>query len=324
MLHTNPRNNNLIRAERPFFMAKLSQSILLALLIAYYPVVSFAQNGSDDLSKLLDEAVATQEETNYASASFKTTRLINGHSSEQVHAGVLDMRISHRFGAVNGGAYTFFGLDNATMRMALEYGALPWLTVGLGRSTYEKTYDGFLKARIARQASGKRAFPITLNYMSSMAIKTIKFADPNKVNYKTSNYYYTHQIILARKFSDAFSFLVAPTLVHRNLVQKTTDDHDLLSIGMGGRIKLTRRISFNAEYYHQLNKPDGTSNCLSFGFDIETGGHVFQLTLSNSAAMIERGFIHETAGRWGNGDIVTGFCISRNFTLVDPRKRNRE
>ena len=305
-------------------MTKQLHIFLMACFIAIVPSGLFAQNTGDDLSKLLDEAVTNQDEIQYATASFKTTRLINGHSSEQVHAGVLDMRISHRFGFVNGGTYTFFGLDNATMRMALEYGALPWLTVGLGRSTYEKTYDGFLKARIARQASGKRAFPITLNYMSSMAIKTIKFADPSKVNYKTSNYYYTHQLILARKFSDAFSFLVAPTLVHRNLVQKTTDDHDLFSIGMGGRIKLTRRISFNAEYYHQLNKPDGTSNCLSFGFDIETGGHVFQLTLSNSAAMIERGFIHETTGLWGNGDIVTGFCISRNFTLVDPRKRSKE
>jgi len=305
-------------------MRKQLHTCLMACFIAIVPSGLFAQNTGDDLSKLLDEAVTNQDEIQYATASFKTTRLINGHSSEQVHAGVLDMRISHRFGFVNGGTYTFFGLDNATMRMALEYGAFPWLTVGLGRSTYEKTYDGFLKARIARQASGKRAFPITLNYMSSMAIKTIKFADPNKVNYKTSNYYYTHQLILARKFSDAFSFLVAPTLVHRNLVQDSTQNHDLFSIGMGGRIKLTKRISFNAEYYHQLNKPDGTSNCLSFGFDIETGGHVFQLTLSNSAAMIERGFIHETTGLWGNGDIVTGFCISRNFTLVDPRKRSKE
>ena len=193
-------------------MRKQLHTCLMACFIAIVPSGLFAQNTGDDLSKLLDEAVTNQDEIQYATASFKTTRLINGHSSEQVHAGVLDMRISHRFGFVNGGTYTFFGLDNATMRMALEYGAFPWLTVGLGRSTYEKTYDGFLKARIARQASGKRAFPITLNYMSSMAIKTIKFADPNKVNYKTSNYYYTHQLILARKFSDAFSFLVAPTL----------------------------------------------------------------------------------------------------------------
>lgn len=286
------------------------------------PCVLMAQDGSNDLSKLLDETIANQDETRYATASFKTTRLINGHSSEQVHAGVLDMRISHRFGAVNGGLYDFFGLDNATMRLALEYGALTWLTVGLGRSTFEKTYDGFLKARIVRQAAGKHAFPLTLNYMSSMAMKTIKPA-PDKVFKKTSNYYYTHQLILARKFSDAFSFLLAPTMVHRNLVQDSTQIHDVFSIGMGGRIKLTKRISFNAEYYHQLNKPEGTSNCLSLGFDIETGGHVFQLTLSNSSAMIERSFIHETKGLWSNGDIVTGFCISRNFTLVDPRKRSK-
>jgi hypothetical protein len=114
--------------------------------------------------------------------------------------------------------------------------------------------------------------------------------------------------------------MLAPTVVHRNLVESVNDDHDLISLGVGGRLKLTRRMSINAEYYYQFNKPEGTVNSLSIGFDIETGGHVFQVSFTNSPAMIERAFINETTGRWDKGDIIGGFCISRNFTLFDPRK----
>jgi hypothetical protein len=54
---------------------------------------------------------------------------------------------------------------------------------------------------------------------------------------------------------------------------------------------------------------------LSIGFDIETGGHVFQLHFTNSTGMTERAFITNTTGDWGNGDIHFGFNISRLFTL---------
>ena len=298
----------------------LSLSKFLSFSILLIASTAFAQPVDDEMAKLLDASLAEQETPEYATATFKTTRLVNGHTNEQVAAGVLDFRISHRFGAFNTGAYNFFGLDVASMRMALEYGLTPWLTIGGGRSTYEKTYDGFAKFRVLRQSSGKKVMPISLNFFSSWAVKTLKFSNPDIKNYYTSNFYFTNQIIIARKFSDSFSFMVAPTVVHRNLVASVNDDHDLISIGVGGRLKLTRRMSINAEYYYQLNKPEGTVNSLSIGFDIETGGHVFQVSFTNSPAMIERAFINETTGRWDKGDIIGGFCISRNFTLFDPRK----
>jgi hypothetical protein len=296
------------------------KKLLFSTLLLLGAVPAWAQP-EDDLSKLLDESLSANETPDYATATFKTTRLINGHSNEQVAPGVLDMRISHRFGTFNSGAYNFFGLDQASMRMALEYGVFHWFTIGAGRSTYEKTYDGFVKFRILRQSSGKRTMPITLNVVSSMNVRTLKSTNQAIVKYPTSNYFYHHQLIIARKFSEGFSFMLAPTVVHRNLVQLSTDKHDLYSLGIGGRIKLTRRISFNAEYYYQFNRATGTTNCLSLGFDIETGGHVFQVTFTNAPAMIERGFITETTGRWDKGDIIGGFCISRNFTLVDPRRK---
>jgi hypothetical protein len=70
--------------------------------------------------------------------SFKTTRIVNGHSIENVGAGILDFKILHRFGAINQGGYEFFGLDQATMRIGLDYGITKNLMIGIGRSTFQK------------------------------------------------------------------------------------------------------------------------------------------------------------------------------------------
>ena len=162
--------------------------------------------------------------------------------------------------------------------------------------------------------------PLSVSVFTSAALTSVKWADPERTNYFSSRFSYTAQVLLARKISPGFSLQLSPTYVHRNLVATEIDPNDLYAAGAGGRIKLTKRISLNAEYYYLINnnrdymsKP--VYNPLSVGFDIETGGHVFQLIFTNSLAMIEKGFIGETTGRWTKGDIHFGFNISRVFTL---------
>lgn len=274
---------------------------------------------STDLMNLLEKEIGPNEadQTNYTTATFKTTRLINGHSVENVGKGVMDVKISHRFGKINGGAYEFFGLDNASMRLGIDYGITRYLMVGIGRNTFEKTFDAFFKLKILRQSNGKRRMPFTISYVPTIALKTIKSQDPNRKNYLSSNLFFTHQLLIGRKFSDNTSLQLMPTFIHRNLVQLIADPNDLLSIGIGGRQKLSKRISINAEYYYQIPgyKIPGTTDCFSIGFDIETGGHVFQLHFTNSQGMSERSFIAETKGNWGKGDVLFGFNISRVFTI---------
>ncbi len=291
-------------------------AVILFLLI---PLASFAQ---DDLMNLLNEDPA--KEINFTTATFKSTRIMNGHSIERMPPGELDFRISHRFGRVNSGAYEFFGLDQANIHFSLEYGILNWLMVGAGRGTYEKTYDAFAKFTILRQSSGARVMPVSVSAMSSIAINSLKWSDPSLNNYFSSRLSYVGQVFIARKVSQAFSVQVTPSFVHRNLVATELDPNDLWALGAGGRMKLTKRISLNAEYYYLANSKDYFSstvyNPLSVGVDIETGGHVFQLIFTNSLAMIEKGFIGETTGSWGKGDIHFGFNISRVFTL----KKNQQ
>jgi len=288
----------------------------LYLLIA--ATQTFAQDSTTSLLSILEkEMEQSKDVTIYTTATFKTTRLINGHSVENVGKGVLDVKVSHRFGNVSEGLYELFGLDKASMRAGFDYGITKNIMIGVGRSTFQKTYDGFIKVKILQQSRGKKNMPITLSYVPTLAIKTIHYEDPKVDNHFSSRLSYSHQLIIGRKFSDKTSLQLMPVFIHQNLVTLARESNDIFAIGIGGRQKLSKRISFNAEYYYVLpaTKLNGTSNSLSIGFDIETGGHVFQLHFTNSQGMNERTFIADTKGKWDKGDIYFGFNISRVFTI---------
>lgn len=279
---------------------------------------TFAQDTTANLLRILEkELEQSKDMTIYTTATFKTTRIINGHSVENVGKGVLDAKISHRFGNIHEGGYELFGLDKATMRLGLDYGITKNIMIGLGRSTFQKTYDGFVKIKILRQSSGKKHMPVTVSYIPTLAIKSIKFEDPSRDNHFSSRLSYTHQLIIGRKFSEKTSLQLMPTFIHQNLVQLASESNDVIAIGIGGRRKLSKRISINAEYYYQVpgTKLTGSTNAFSVGCDIETGGHVFQLHFTNSQGMNESAFIANTKGKWDKGDIYFGFNISRVFSF---------
>lgn len=296
-------------------MYRLSISLLLTLI----PFGVFAQT---ELMDLLNENPSS--EINYTTATYKSTRIMNGHSNERMPPGQLDFRISHRFGRLNSGAYELWGLDQANIHFSLEYGITKWLMAGIGRGTYEKTYDGFTKFTILRQSSGARVMPVSLSAFTSIAINSLKWTEPESTNDFSSRLSYVAQVIVARKFTPSFSFQLTPSYVHRNMVTSELYPNDLFAIGAGGRIKLSKRVSLNAEYYYVANSGEymsqQTYNPFSAGVDIETGGHVFQIILTNSVAMIEKGFIGETTGSWAKGDVHLGFNISRVFNLKKQKK----
>lgn len=292
-----------------------SQILIVLLLTASSTLYS------QDIDQLLDEASGNQ--TEFATATFKSTRILNGHSIERMPAKQLDFRISHRFGQVNTGAYNLWGLDQANIHFSLEYGITDWVMVGIGRGTYEKTYDGFTKFSILRQSNGERTMPISLSYLTSFAINSLKWDQPNTL-YFWDRVSFVHQLLIARKFNERFSLEINPTFVHRNMVATEMDPNDIFSAGLGARFKLTKRISLNAEYYYVLPpakdyRSSKTYNPLSVGVDIETGGHVFQIIVTNSLAMIEKGFITETTGSWTDAGIHIGFNISRVFSFKQTK-----
>lgn len=301
----------------------MKKSILSITFLLTLNLLTAQEEG--DLLSLLGE----EKTTEYATASFKTNRVVNGHSIENTAKGVLDFKISHRFTPMRQGIYDLIGLDGATIRFGFDYGITDRLMIGVGRNSKEKIFDGFAKYKILRQSTGKKVMPISLSYLVDAQIKSVKFSDTERDNKFSSRVYYTHQLLLARKMNERITLQLMPTLVHRNLTLNEEDKNDVLAIGAAGRVKLTKRVAFNAEYYYVLPNQlaNAYANTLSVGFDIETGGHVFQLHFTNSQDMTYKGFITETTEDWffkgSDGRTLSGlrfgFNISRVFTVNRPK-----
>ena len=290
---------------------------LLLSLTAFVATQCFCQD--EDLLKGVTDDKPKKE---YVYNAFKSSRVIMSHSMEMLRPGVLDFRILHRFGNVNKGLSEFFGLDEATIRLGLDYGITNNLTVGIGRSKYKKEVDGFVKYRVIQQATGPSSLPFSLVAVGGSTIIGAAWADPARKNYFSSRLAYYGQAIIGRKFNENFTLQVMPTMLHRNFVETSADPNDMYAAGIGARMKLTKRISLNVDYYYVVNQNDARAvhNLLSIGFDIETGGHVFQLHFTNAVGMNERVFLTETTNSWGRGDIQFGFNISRAFQIAKKKK----
>ncbi|MCX8473389.1 MAG: DUF5777 family beta-barrel protein [Sediminibacterium sp.] len=283
---------------------------------------SFFSDFETDMNK------ESKAETEIVTKAFKSTRIINSQSAEFLGKGILDFRILHRFGSISSGPYNFYGLDNAFIRLGLDYGITDRLTIGIGRSTYQKQFDGFIKAKLLQQKKGAKNIPLSISYVGGINYASLEYADPIQ-NDPINKLYYFHQLLLCRKFNEYFTFQIMPTVVHANYAPKiinslgtfNPNDNDLYSIGFGTRIRLSKRVNFTAEYFQQLNQKNPEAyNGLGLGIDIETGGHVFQINVTNAVGMTEQSFINGNSNDFFDGQIHFGFNISRVFVLKKPKE----
>jgi hypothetical protein len=282
-------------------------AIPFLLLIAH---VSFSQG---DLLKELEQ---TESKPDAVTATFKGSRLVNGQTIETRHKGELEFIFAHRFGRVNDGVYELFGLDQAFVRVGLEYGLTDNLSAGFGRNSVDKTMDGYLRYKLLRQR--QQGMPVTVTLFTNAAVRTSpKKEDATYAITLEDRLSYTTQLLIARKFTPALSLQLMPTLVHRNTVDQSKEKNSQAVLGFGGRLKVSRSVSLNTEYYYRVGVPAANEyyNALGFGIDIETGGHVFQLVLTNTRGLTERAYLTETSGNFFEGDIHLGFNVTRSFQV---------
>ena len=284
-------------------------------------------SNAQNLDDLMKESEKPQ--TNYATATFKGTRLIHGHSIEAPSKGVLQLMFSHRFGTLQDPLYTFMGMNQASIRFGFDYGLTKKLAVGIGRSsglggtTPPPTYDFYAKYRVVTQSTGAKNFPVSISLLGATAIDTEHWPNDGIPRTNADRFSYTAQALIARKFNEAFSLQLMPTFLHRNLTNSPDQKNTILALGIGGRIKLNKRVAFTAEYYATQNNTLGAGfyNPVAVGFDIETGGHVFQIMFTNSNGLIEPQFLGQTSTNFFSGakGIRMGFNFSRVFTLKENK-----
>ena len=287
------------------------------LLLILWSLLSITMvQGQDDLMKELEQS--DKDDVDYAFQTFKGTRLVNGHTVETKPKSNLEFIFAHRFGPVNGGLYELFGLDDAQVRIGLDYGITDNLSISIARNSVDKTTDGYAKLKLIRQSKGGRNFPFTITTLLGTGYRPFYRDDDRPEGFKNVHRLaYVTQLLIARKFTTNVSFQLMPTLVHRNIVYKSFEENDQLALGLGARVKVTKSVALTSEYYYRLNTPAGdrNRNTLGLGVDIETGGHVFQLVMTNTRGLTERAFIAETTGDFADGDIQFGFNVTRTFQL---------
>lgn len=279
----------------------------LHVIAFLFPFFVFSQD--DLLSEIDTDSVGVE----YATAAFKGLKIVNFESTKLVAKKELTLIVSHRFGSVENGIDTFFGLDDAVTRINFVYGLSNNLNIGVSRSSYQKIYETSIKYRLIRQE--KNGFPFTIVSYNSFLINTaLDEANLPKLEFK-HRLGYTAQVLISRKVSTNFSVELAPTFFHDNFVVDNNQDNSQYALGMGARYKLAKRWSLNVDYGWHLNRASDSpfKNPLSIGVDLETGGHVFQMHFTNSQPMNTNGFLGQSTGDWTDGNIYFGFNLSRVF-----------
>jgi hypothetical protein len=272
-----------------------------------YILCTLCSNAQDNLLSELD---STQVVDETATATFKGLQIITLQSTKLPAKKEFYMVISHRFGSVKGGISEFFGFDDATTKIGGVYGMTDWLSVSASRHTLLKIYETSAKYRIVRQND---KFPFDIVGYNTLDINSgLKKEDYPEIEF-SDRLSYVHQLLISRKFSKNLSLELVPSLVHKNLYDPAIENDSQFTLGAGGRMKLSKRLSFNLEYGHNFDKPDFYKNPLSIGLDVETGGHIFQLIFTNSQAMTESGYLTTATGDWGKGDFFFGFNLYRVF-----------
>ncbi len=273
-------------------------------------LVAISLHAQDDLLSEIDtDSVGDQ----YATAAFKGLKVVNFESTKLVAKKELTLIVAHRFGSVENGFDSFFGLDDAVTRINFVYGLTDAINVGVSRSSFQKIYEASAKYRLIRQKDN--GFPFTIVGYNSILINSALEEDNLPKLEFSDRLSYTVQLLISRKFNSNFSFEIAPTFFHDNFVFVDEQHNSQYALGLGGRHKLSKRWSVNVDYGWHLNRADNSpfKNPLSIGFDLETGGHVFQMHFTNAQAMNTNGFIGQATGDWADGDIYFGFNLSRVF-----------
>ena len=295
----------------------MKQSVIVSFVLLF-ALNAFGQE--DDFFALFDDV----SESHLTYATFKGTQLINASTNETPGEGVLQYVIAHRFGSFNDDyLYNFFGLDNAQIRMQLDYGVTDRLNIGIGRSSFLKVADGFVKYKLLLQQKGTKNVPLSITLHSSTNYRNARYADGFD-HYRTDRLSYMHQAIIARKWNRQLSTLISPSIVHFNLVPTRNDPNTTAHLTLGGRYKFTNRIALTAETTLMSNSAYGVPNenrevrhtvPMAIGVDIETGGHVFQFHLSNTQSMNAPYWMAQNPYDIRNGSLFLGFNISRVFTI---------
>lgn len=231
----------------------------------------------------------------------------------------LNSVIMHNFGLVSSGIEDFYGLDlGANVRLGIDYGITDKLSIGIGRTSSDDNVDFRFKYTLLRQMKSDK-IPVEVALKGDLGINTAEntrfddFTFVERLNYFGS-------LMVARKFNKTITLQLAPMVSHFNTVidegNSDIPSNTHVAVGLGGRFKLDERKSLTFEYIPVLSEQNpNTSNHFAVGYEIETGGHVFQMFFMSGKWFTEQHLIARTNEDFFAGDFRLGFNVNRVFGL---------
>ncbi len=279
--------------------------ILLSLLLIYS--FSFSQ---ENLLKELESQNEYKTTNNFS--AFKAIKIVNNQSTKQASEKELYLYVSHRFGSIDEGINTLFGLDIANTKIELLYGLTNNLQIGFSRESFKKTYSLNAKYNITTQSS---KLPINSSLYISYNYNSLLDQDIYPTLSNSDRNLFFSQLLLSKNFSDKISLQLSPTYAKRGFNETIFEQENNIILGLASSYRITNRLAFNIEYSANLDRPEISpfNDVLSFGIDIETGGHVFQLLFSNTQTIDNVSVMTDAEGSWKDGKIYFGFNILRVF-----------
>jgi hypothetical protein len=282
-------------------------------------MMMLAQEQKDSIAKINAEATKVVEESVVAEApakaelqraAFEGTTLIESQSNRVYSKGTIEMIMNHRFGLVNGTNDMIGIWAPSNIRIALNYSITDRITVGFGTTKDARLLDFSLKAAILRQTVSNE-MPFSVTYYGNFANSTLP-----KANFRNTSdrFSYFNQLIIARRFSKAISFQIAPSLTHYNAVDPSLKN-ELFAISYAARVKATSSMSFLVDFTQPLSNQVGDPKPgLGTGIEFSTVGHTFQIFITNYRGIVNQQSIMLNQNEFFKGaSYAIGFNITRTF-----------
>lgn len=316
----------------------MKKILLLLVLGSALMMGASAQEGTTT------EKPAKATKAKYTKATFKSTRIINMQSVEIVSPGVLQFMISHHFGYLwnkdlgnpdrgmfeQGSRFRqnlaqLFGFNSgfAHTYLSLDISPVAWANVGVA-ATGNSKFDGWTKFKLVRQQTGKMNIPVTVDLFALSSLDASPYVEGELTG---NRFNYLFQLLIARKFSDQVSLQLVPSVIHFNLVPYgINNSNNVFSMGLAGKYRVSGKSTMTFEYSRQLNMFENlldkngniyqyTPDLFSLGWEINTGGHQFQLYISNTIASSPIDQLARNTSKIGDGKFALGFTINRGFNL---------
>lgn len=220
--------------------------------------------------------------------------------------GLWQFEISHRFlPKFSDGSEALYGLDGpVNMRIGLGYGISKHLSATLARSNYNDDLDMQLKYGGVRL---RGSLPVQLALQGGWSWNTKHPIWPSSDSRSVQWY---AQAVLNTMIGKRLALGVVPSYLYNAILESDEVEH-VLALGFYGQYYFHPIMALIGEWNITEEGYYYPHDAVSFGLQLETGGHFFKIIATNSTALNPSQYLIGTTESFAPDNWRLGFNITR-------------